>query len=29
MSASQPDRTLQPGDVAPNVILDAIPERAR
>src|ERR1700738_254642 len=24
MSASQPDRTLQPGDVAPNVILDAI-----
>jgi len=24
MSASQPDRTLQPGDVAPNVVLDAI-----
>src|SRR6266702_8013866 len=24
MSASEPDRTLQPGDVAPNVVLDAI-----
>ena len=24
MSTSQPDRTLQPGDVAPNVVLDAI-----
>ena len=24
MPASQPDRTLQPGDVAPNVVLDAI-----
>ena len=24
MSSSQPDRTLQPGDIAPNVVLDAI-----
>src|SRR5258707_15696647 len=24
MSMSQPDRTLQPGDVAPNVVLDAV-----
>jgi peroxiredoxin len=29
MSASQPDRTLQPGDVAPNVVLDAITRQGK
>ena len=29
MPASQPDRTLQPGDVAPNVVLDAITRQGK
>ena len=29
MSTSQPDRTLQPGDVAPNVVLDAITRQGK
>src|SRR5436190_3479800 len=29
MSASQPDRTLQPGDIAPNVVLDAITRQGK
>src|SRR5947207_7148197 len=29
MSTSQPDRTLQPGDVAPNVLLDAITRQGK
>ena len=29
MSTSQPHRTLQPGDVAPNVVLDAITRQGK
>src|SRR6476620_12244401 len=29
MAHSQPDRTLQPGDVAPNVVLDAITRQGK
>jgi peroxiredoxin len=29
MATSQPDRTLQPGDVAPNVVLDAITRQGK
>ena len=29
MTAAQPDRTLQPGDVAPNVVLDAITRQGK
>jgi peroxiredoxin len=29
MSTSQPDRTLQPGDAAPNVVLDAITRQGK
>src|SRR6185503_19338200 len=29
MPASRPDRTLQPGDVAPNVVLDAITRQGK